>query len=94
MNTQTKLPDAAIAEAILRLTEACGPAKSISPTDAAQALALEWRPLLGPVRRVAMQLAKDGRIDILRKGKPIDPTETIGVIRLRIRPAAEAVETA
>ncbi len=86
-------PDADIEAAILRLTGAIGPAKSISPADAAQALATEWRPLLGPVRRVAVALARGGRIDILRKGKPIDPAEMIGVIRLRIRPDAGTAET-
>ncbi len=85
-------PDAVIAEAILRLTEALGPAKSISPNEVAQAIGAEWRPLLGAVRRVGAQLARDGRIDVLRKGKPIDPAEMIGVIRLRIRPAERGVD--
>ena len=90
--TPAPIPDSAIAVAILDLVRACGPAKSISPEDAAQslaaqALAAEWRPLLGPVRRVAVGLAQDGRIDILRKGKPVDPAEVRGVIRLRLRTA-------
>jgi hypothetical protein len=38
------------------------------------------------VRREAAALAREGRIDILRKGRPVDPaTEIRGVIRLRIR---------
>jgi hypothetical protein len=41
--------------------------------------------LLSAVRRHAAALAAAGRIDILRKGKPIDPTEMRGVIRLRLR---------
>jgi hypothetical protein len=36
----------------------------------------------------AAQLAQAGRIDILRKGKPIPPQDMRGVIRLRLRPAA------
>ncbi len=71
---------------ILALVEACGPDKSICPSDAARALAPAWQPLLGPVRRAAIDLARAGRIHILRKGKPIDPAETRGVIRLRLRP--------
>jgi Protein of unknown function (DUF3253) len=70
---------------ILALTAARGAGRSIAPADAAQALAREWRPLLGPVRQAAARLAQAGRIDILRKGKPVDPAAMKGVIRLRIR---------
>jgi len=76
-----------IEAAILRLTAARGPEKSICPSEVARALAPEsWRSLLGAVRRGAAGLAAAGRIDILRKGKPIDPASARGVIRLRIRP--------
>ncbi|PWS34632.1 DUF3253 domain-containing protein [Falsiroseomonas bella] len=78
-----------IAAEILRLTEQRGPAKSICPSDVARSLAPEesaWRPLLGKVRLAAVELARQGRIEVLRKGKPVDPGEEIrGVIRLRIR---------
>lgn len=78
---------AAIERTILSLAEARGAAGSISPSDVAQALAGEaWRPLLGAVRRAAAGLAAAGRIDILRKGRPIDPAALHGVVRLRIRP--------
>jgi hypothetical protein len=77
--------------AILRLTAACGPGKSVSPEDVAKALApgdeAVWRSKLSAVRRVAVRLAGDGRIDILRKGKRVEPEAARGVIRLR---AAEA----
>lgn len=86
-----KPDDAAIAAAIVAATSAAGPGKSVSPEDAARALATEWHPLLGPVRRVAAALAREGRIDILRKGKPIDPGEVKGVIRLRIRAGGSGV---
>jgi hypothetical protein len=42
------------------------------------------------VRKAAIMLAVAGRIDILRKGRPIDPTQTHGVIRLRLRTETEA----
>jgi hypothetical protein len=80
----------AIEAEILRLVAARGPAASISPTDVAQAVApgeTQWRSQLGAVRRAAVGLARAGRIDILRKGKPVDPAaEPRGVIRLRARP--------
>ncbi len=36
------------------------------------------------VRRAAVRLALAGRIHILRKGQPVDPTTVRGVIRLRL----------
>ena len=37
-----------------------------------------------PVRDTAMELARQGEIEVLRKGKPVEPGEVRGVIRLRI----------
>jgi hypothetical protein len=74
---------------ILDLCMDAGPSRTICPTDAARAFsaargddALAWRSHLTEVRRRAVALAQDGRIVIYRKGKPIDPAETRGVIRL------------
>jgi hypothetical protein len=76
-------------QAILDLVTERGPEKSICPTDAARKLAgdaagMAWRSKLSPVRLAAMRLAKAGKIEILRKGKKIDPADAKGVIRLRI----------
>ncbi|ABS69680.1 hypothetical protein Xaut_4459 [Xanthobacter versatilis] len=81
----TTLPDDLSTEAaLLRLTAACGPGKSISPMDAAQALMTEaeWQRALPVVRRVAVRMAQEGRLLIYRKGKPIDPAELRGVYRI------------
>lgn len=79
---------AAITEEILRQTAARGAEKSICPSEVARALAPEeeaWRRLMGPVRSAAIRLAQEGRVEVLRKGKPVDPAAEIrGVIRLRI----------
>lgn len=84
-------PDPAIAAEILRRTAARGAAKSVCPSEVARALAPEeerWRPLMGEVRRAALELARQGRIEVLRKGRPVDPAGAVrGVIRLRIRQA-------
>lgn len=83
---------AAVAAEILRQTAARGAEKSICPSEVARALAgggLDgpWRPLMGRVRTAALQLAEDGRVVILRKGKPLPLTEPLrGVIRLRAAP--------
>jgi len=81
------MSEPAIRDAILAQTAACGAGKSISPSDVASALEPEgWQRLLPRIRREAVLLAREGLIDILRKGKPVDPTAEIrGVIRLRAR---------
>jgi hypothetical protein len=86
-----RLDAAAVAAEILRQAEAAGREGSISPNDVARALAEragaaeDWRRLLGPVRAAALRLAGAGRIEVLRKGRPVaGPAEIRGVIRLRI----------
>ena len=72
---------------ILELTAACGPARSICPTDVARVLdpapGEGWRRHLTAIRRSAARLAEDGQIEILRKGKKVEPQALRGVIRLR-----------
>jgi hypothetical protein len=81
------MSEPAIRDAILAQTEARGAAKSICPSEVARALEPEdWQKLMPRIRREAAVLAREGRIDILRKGRPVDPEAEIrGVIRLRIR---------
>ena len=78
----------AIAGEILRQTAARGADKSICPSEVARALAPEddaWRRLMGAVRATAIRLAREGQVEVLRKGKPVDSAAEIrGVIRLRI----------
>lgn len=86
----------AIRAEILRQTAARGPDRSICPSEVARALTGggedgPWRPLMGPVRRAAFELARAGRVEVLRKGKPVPPEAARGVIRLR---AAGAADTA
>ncbi len=77
--------DEAVERAILTLAAERGPQKSICPSDAAKAVGGEaWNRLLPLVRRTAVRLALEGRIEITRKGKPVDPTDFKGVYRLRI----------
>lgn len=76
---------------ILALCAARGPARSICPSEVARALAGDderaWRLLMQPVRAAAVALAREGRIAILRKGRPVPAGEPVrGVIRLRIEP--------
>lgn len=76
-------------KAILHLLACRGAEKSISPSDAARALAGNpsddsWRRSLAPIRLATMRLARAGQIEILRKGKPVAPEDAHGVIRLRL----------
>lgn len=82
--------DSAIEAEILARVAAAGAGRSISPNDVAQGLApVDWRPLLGPVRRAALKLQAEGRIVILRKGKAVPAAEVRGVIRLAL-PGSDA----
>jgi len=74
---------------ILRLCAEIGAGKSICPSEAAKAIALEtgggelaWRDWLLKVRRSAVALAHAGQLVIYRKGKPVDPDDFRGVYRL------------
>ncbi|MGQ4272988.1 DUF3253 domain-containing protein [Terrihabitans sp. B22-R8] len=78
----------ALEQTILRMTEERGAGKSICPSEAARsaghAAEVDWLPLMQPVRKVAVRLAGDGKIAILRKGKPVDPDNFKGVYRLSL----------
>ena len=77
----------AIEVSMLRLVAERGPDKTCCPSEVARALGGPhpdgWGPLMQPVRRVAVRLTKQGRVAILRKGKPVaDPDDFRGVYRL------------
>jgi hypothetical protein len=74
----------AVEATILRLLAEAGAGKSITPEDAARALAPDWQTKLSAVRRAAIRLAEAGMIDILRKGKRVEPGTAKGVIRLAL----------
>ena len=80
--------------AMLALLEERGPGKTIGPADVAQAIGGNqpegWGPLMQPVRKVAVRLMKEGRIVILRKGRPVDPDDFRGTYRLAMPSAPDA----
>ena len=76
---------AAVEEALLSLLAPFPPGKSVSPEEVAKAVdAAGWRRELGKVRAVAVGLARQGRLIILRHNKPADPGSFKGVYRLRL----------
>jgi hypothetical protein len=85
--SETDSPDT-LMETLTRLCRDAG-ADTVNPIDAARAFAaargedaLGWRSHLQEVRRAAVRLAREGRIVIYRKGKPVDPDDFRGVYRL------------
>ncbi|MDB5591439.1 DUF3253 domain-containing protein [Enterovirga sp.] len=77
-----------ISRTILALAAERGAGKTICPSEVARALGGAhpdgWSPLMGPVRRVAVQLMKEGQIVIRRKGRPVDPEDFRGVYRISL----------
>ncbi len=88
------LADDPVATAILEALSGLAPGASISLMDAARAVADQrrrpadgpelWRRYMNAVRQQATHLARQGRIEITRKGEPVDPKNFKGVVRLRL----------
>ncbi len=83
--------DSEIEATILRMVAERGADKTVCPSEVARALVAPatsqdiWSRLMQPVRRVAIRLAGQGEIAILRKGKPVaDPAALRGVYRLGV----------
>ncbi len=90
---QKPKPDPVV-EAILATLHGLEPGKSASPMDVARAFAAArakpgdpphaWRRYLNAVKQQMVHLARAGRIEIIRKGEPVDPNNFKGVVRLRM----------
>lgn len=78
--------ETAIASILTTLAGQTPAAKTFCPSDAARTLAgpapEAWGRAMIPVRKVAVQLAMEGKLVIYRKGKPVDPLNFKGVYRL------------
>jgi len=88
--------DDPVAETILDTLNGLAAGASISLMDAAKAVAEGrrrpadgpelWRRYMNAVRQQATHLARQGRIEIVRKGESVDPKNFKGVVRLRLPP--------
>lgn len=76
--------DEAIRAVLTALAERRGRGASFCPSEAARALAADWRPLMPAVRRVAAALAAEGLLAATARGRPVDPATARGPIRLRL----------
>ncbi|TDH36160.1 DUF3253 domain-containing protein [Pseudohoeflea suaedae] len=74
--------------AALREIERRGKENSIDPGAVARDLVGSdpdaWGKLMKPLRAVFLQMARDGEVELLRKGKPVAPEDLHGVYRLRV----------
>jgi hypothetical protein len=74
----------AIERAILTLLEGRLP-HTACPSEVARLLdKRDWRALLPPVREAVSRLSRRARIDVLQRGKKIEPANARGPIRLRL----------
>lgn len=68
-------------EAILARVGGLRPGTTCCPSQVARDLTRDWRPLMAPLRRLALDLAAERRIGVLQKGRPAGP-DPHGPIRL------------
>ncbi len=65
------------------------PGRSACPSDIARvAGGATWRTLMPVVRERAVAMASQGELEVLRRGKVVEPTSTEGVLRYRHRPTS------
>jgi hypothetical protein len=81
--------EAEIAQALLRLARARGHGRSFCPSEAARALATEWRAILPHVRHEAARLQARGMLAASQRGVPVDVAQARGPIRLHLPRAPE-----
>ncbi|NKB59599.1 MAG: DUF3253 domain-containing protein [Alphaproteobacteria bacterium] len=93
-DTTSKPKTDPIVDAILATLRDLEPGKSASPMDVARAYAAArakpgdgpqaWRRYMNAVKQQMVHLARARRIEIIRKGQPVDPNNFKGVVRLRM----------
>ena len=87
--------DDPIAARLMELAALRGPAKTICPSEVARSIAgsneKEWRLLMKPIRAEAVRLAHEGRVELRRKGKRVDPDAFRGIYRIAIVDQKESV---
>ena len=76
--------DRALEQAILELLAGRRGGATICPSEAARRVRPEdWRPLMERTRSAARRLVAQGRVEVLQKGRVVDPSLAKGPIRIR-----------
>ena len=77
----------AIRTSVLAMAAERGETKTFCPSEIARQIGgsdeKRWRLLMAPIRAEAVRLADEGRIVLLRKGRPVDPHDFKGIYRIR-----------
>ncbi|MEM7705177.1 MAG: DUF2256 and DUF3253 domain-containing protein [Pseudomonadota bacterium] len=79
--------DQELEAAIVTLLSERAAGATICPSEAARRVAPDednWRPLMERTRMAARRLHHVGRLEILQRGRPIDPSRAKGPVRLRL----------
>jgi hypothetical protein len=80
--------DLALERAMLKLLGDRARGATICPSEAARAVAPQrWRELLEPARCAARRLVAQGRLDMTKGGRVVDPSTVRGPVRLRLAAA-------
>lgn len=79
---------------VTAIFDVLGERKSAAPRDVAEKLAAAhrrpgdgrdaWRRYMNSVKQQAVGLARRGQIEIVRKGKVVDPNDFKGIVRYRL----------
>lgn len=78
------IPPDRIAALLVAMAQARGPGRSFCPSEAARALAADWRPLMPEVRRVASDLQAQGVLAVTQRGRRVDAAQARGPVRLAL----------
>ncbi len=87
--------DRELESAISTLLDRRARGATICPSEAARLVALErgvdgdgWRELMEPARAAARRLVVAGDVDVVQRGRVVDPSTAKGAIRIRRRSRA------
>ncbi|MEM1317231.1 MAG: DUF3253 domain-containing protein [Pseudomonadota bacterium] len=79
-------PHERIRQSIMEIAHERGPSKTLCPSEVARAIGGKdekvWRHYMKPIRAAAVAMALAGEIEIMRKGKTVDPENFRGVYRI------------
>ena len=84
---KVRAEDRALEAAIRELLADRAPRATICPSEAARRVAGEdeaaWRPLMEPARRAARRMVADGEVELVQRGRVVDPSTFRGPVRVR-----------
>ncbi|MBK1827946.1 DUF2256 and DUF3253 domain-containing protein [Haloferula rosea] len=79
--------DTRIEQTIVELLESRATSSTICPSEAARVLfpGDDWRSQMERTRRAARRLVSEGRLEIMQRGRAVDPSTAKGPIRLKLK---------